>query len=86
MTLKKNHKTSTVGQPKEAVMFENLIRDLPPTLTFIEACELLKVTRSTLNRLRVAGEIIGYKIGKGKKAKVIFLARDIANLLERSTF
>lgn len=54
---------------------------LSPVYTFDEACAYLQISRSTLNRLLVSGEITAAKVGKQWR----FEQSDLEAVLKRKT-
>ena len=56
-------------------------------LTSEETAELLKISRRTLERLRLNGEGPPFmKIGSGKRSRVLYKQSDIADWLESRLF
>ena len=66
------------------------VKPTPPELTFltsVEAADLLRVSRRTLERMRIEGTGPRYlKVGPGKRSRVIYRQTDIIAWLDRQSF
>ena len=66
------------------------VKTTPPELTFltsVEAADLLRVSRRTLERMRIEGTGPRYlKVGPGKRSRVIYRQSDIMTWLDRQSF
>ena len=66
------------------------VKPTPPELTFltsVEAADLLRVSRRTLERMRIEGTGPRYlKVGPGKRSRVIYRQTDIITWLDRQSF
>ena len=66
------------------------LKPTPPELTFltsVEAADLLRVSRRTLERMRIEGTGPRYlKVGPGKRSRVIYRQTDIIGWLDRQSF
>lgn len=51
-------------------------------LSVKETCEAIGVSRPTLNRLLKAGQISCYRVGTGKKSRVLFAPEHIRQFLQ----
>lgn len=56
-------------------------------LTTLEAARMLRVAKSTLERMRVQGTGPRYfKVGPGKRSRVLYQVDEIRNWLQRQTY
>lgn len=56
-------------------------------LTTVEAASILRISRRTLERMRVEGTGPKYlKVGPGKRSRVLYRERDILSWLEANEF
>lgn len=61
--------------------------DIPVLLTSKEAAELLRVSKRTLERMRVEGGGPRYlKVGPGKRSRVLYRQDEVLRWLESFTF
>lgn len=70
-------RTDQVAEPASALMF----------LTTIEVADRLRISRRTLERMRVEGTGPRYiKVGPGKRSRVLYREADVLSWVERFQF
>jgi predicted DNA-binding transcriptional regulator AlpA len=73
----KSGESRDVSQPVPALLF----------LTTIEVAEMLRISRRTLERMRVEGTGPRFlKVGPGKRSRVIYRQQDVSEWIDRFRF